>query len=102
MPITQAVRVAALSITDDEGKRHPHQRRIPQAALDRGAMRLARLDLQRAASFRELHELVAGVARRTIGLGEVWAYDVATRIGQACSQSPAEYARLRTARHDKV
>jgi len=79
MTLTEAVRIAAISTTQD-GKRHPHQRRIPAPVLTTGARLLATLDLSRIRSFDELHDVIAKVRRRVPGLGAVWTYDVATRV----------------------
>lgn len=87
LPLAEAVRVAALSTTED-GKRHPNQRRIPGPVLAAGARLLGTMDLSRIRSFDELHDLIAKAARRVPGLGAVWTYDVATRIAAKLKLDP--------------
>lgn len=79
LPLADAVRAAALSTLED-GKRHSHQYRIAPHVLRAGASLLAKADLSHAHTFDELHDLVLQVEDRVDGLGEVWTYDVATRI----------------------
>ncbi|MBI5283457.1 MAG: hypothetical protein HY874_00040 [Chloroflexi bacterium] len=87
MPLPEAVRVAALSCTS-KGKRHPHQRRLALEALMAGARILAAIPVQRVGSFDDLHRLVAVVSRQVPGLGPVWSYDVAQRIGAKLGLEP--------------
>ena len=84
--LTDTVREAALSKLPD-GRRHPHQRRIPGRVLQQAATALANADFS-VATFDELHEVV----RRTIGplrgIGELAVYDVAYRIGAHLGLAP--------------
>jgi hypothetical protein len=70
------------------GKRHPHQRRIPGSSLDQARDRLIRTNLRGCASFEELHERV----RRTIHdirmIGPLAIYDIAHRIGAYLGMEP--------------
>jgi hypothetical protein len=72
------------------GKRHPHQRRIPRAALQESSRRLLgnlpRLRL--ASSFDELFDLVEAVIRPIPKIGELAVYDTALRIGARFGLEP--------------
>jgi hypothetical protein len=87
-----AIRKAALSkLPGDkrlpDGKRHPHQRRIPGHALQHAADVLT-ANLRAAATFHDLHEAV----RTTIGhlhhIGELAVYDLTDRIGAYLGLEP--------------
>jgi DNA-binding transcriptional ArsR family regulator len=84
--LADTVRAAALSKLAD-GKRHPHQRRIPGRVLQQAATALANADFA-VATFDDLHEAV----RRTIGplrgIGALAVYDVACRIGAHLGLAP--------------
>jgi hypothetical protein len=70
-----------------DGRRHPHQRRIPGRVLQQAATALANASFA-VATFDNLHEAV----RRTIGplrgIGELAVYDVAYRIGAHVGLAP--------------
>jgi hypothetical protein len=55
--LADAVRVVAGCVWSN-GKRHPHQYRIPAASLQEAVQRLQRVDLAAAESFDELHEVI--------------------------------------------
>lgn len=78
--IVDAVDLGA-GCTNDRGKRHSHQRRIPAASLERLRRRLSATDLFRAASFDELHDMVHVAGNRIHMIGPLATYDVATRLG---------------------
>jgi hypothetical protein len=84
-----AVERAALAELPN-GNRHPHQRRIPRAALDESGQRL--LDnlpmLREARTFDELLELVSEIIRPIPCIGELAAYDTALRIGARFGLAP--------------
>jgi hypothetical protein len=84
--LADTVRAAALSTLPD-GRRHPHQRRIPGRVLQQAATALANASFA-VATFDNLHEAV----RRTIGplrgIGELAVYDVAYRIGAMSGWRP--------------
>ena len=77
-----AVRRAALSI-DENGKRHPHQYRIPKQALERAAEVLEGIDFSVMTSFEELHQTIEHLIKspNIKGIGELAVYDMAHRIG---------------------
>jgi hypothetical protein len=72
------------------GKRHPHQRRIPRAALEDSRDRLlANIDqLRAAASFEVLLDLVDALIRPIPKIGELAVYDIALRIGARFDLEP--------------
>jgi hypothetical protein len=84
-----AIRRAALSEWRN-GKRHPHQRRIPSAVLGRAEERLqaVRSGLAKAADFEALHRLVEEAIGRIKGIGELAVYDIAHRIGAHFGKAP--------------
>jgi hypothetical protein len=87
--LREAIREAALCRVED-GKRHPHQRRIPghvlakaERALQERAERLAKAD-----SFDALHtEVCAGIGNIR-GIGDLAVYDIAHRIGAYLKLEP--------------
>jgi len=64
-------------------KRNPHQCRIKCKILASGKDELLTMvhELRKATDFVSIYELVNDVSRRICGLGELWTYDVALRIG---------------------
>lgn len=72
------------------GKRHPHQRRIPRAALEKSRDRLlANVDgLRAATSFDELFDLINALIRPIPKIGELAVYDTALRIGARFGLEP--------------
>lgn len=78
--LSEAIEAAALARTKDGG-RHSHQARIPLRILEQGKRRLVRCvsELSRSRTFDELFHVVDRARIR--GLGELWAYDTAHRIG---------------------
>lgn len=85
----EAVRRAA-ECQDSKGKRCPHQRRIPQTALRAAAKVLvgAAGVLLACRSFDELHSRVRELAGAIRGIGKLYVYDVATRIGVVLNLRP--------------
>jgi hypothetical protein len=83
-----AVGQAALAQLD--GKRHPHQRRIPRASLEESRKRLLRnLPRIRAAqSFDQLFDLIAALISPIRNIGELTLYDTALRIGARFDVQP--------------
>jgi hypothetical protein len=77
-----AVRIAASGLGPN-GKRHPHQRRLKQYALDQATLRLlrARNRIAMCRSFDALIRLVRERTREVKGFGELAVYDTALRIG---------------------
>lgn len=87
--LEDAVSVAALA-QSPSGKRFSHQRRLPGSVLAR-----ARLELQRsienirpAATFDDLHAEVQNIVGGIPGIGELYVYDTAVRIGVKRQLSP--------------
>ena len=86
--LDRAVELAALSITD-EGKRHPHQRRIPRAVLEEAKDLLkVLLPLSQAQSFHELYCYIADNLASVRGIGQLTIYDIATRVGAFLALEP--------------
>lgn len=77
-----AVSLAARARTPDD-KRHPHQRRIPEAVLRQcEAVLLASLPaLKKTKNFDALFELVRSSIGDIRGVGELLVYDTSTRVG---------------------
>jgi hypothetical protein len=62
-------------------KRDSHQRRIPGPVLEIATKRLRRASLGDARSFADLIERVARAVRPVHGVGELYIYDTAFRLG---------------------
>lgn len=79
--LAEAIAKASLA-RDQNDKRYPHQRRIPQGALNRASQKLgeAESDLGRCNSFEELHNRILEVLKGVPGVGELYCYDTALRI----------------------
>lgn len=78
----------AARCTDHCGKRHSHQRRIPSASLERLRRHLSAVDLFRAGSFDELHDMVQVAGDDIHMIGPLTTYDVATRLGAYLNHEP--------------
>jgi hypothetical protein len=85
----EAVRKAALAQLPN-GKRHPHQYRVPRAALAESCDRLLLnlLQLRRAQDFDELFDLVGQIIGPIPGIGQLTIYDTALRLGARFGLSP--------------
>jgi hypothetical protein len=74
------------------GRRHPHQYRLPHAALEESRRRL--LDhlpaLREAESFDELFEMIAVTIGPIPGIGELAVYDTALRVGARFGLEPTK------------
>jgi hypothetical protein len=66
-----------------EVKRHPHQRRIPEASLRQATRILKKADLQSAKNFDDLHNRIEHATRNVWKFKALTIYDTAHRIG-AC------------------
>jgi hypothetical protein len=77
-----AVRRAGLTLLAD-GRRDPHHTRRPQELLDRAAARLAERvpAFATAASFGQILDIVDKAVGHFTGLGSLYVYDTALRIG---------------------
>ena len=88
-PFSAAIDVAARCVLPDDRKpdggekRHPHQYRIPHAALAEARHRLLENEkhLESVVDFRALHNLVVSLTRDIKGIGALTQYDIALRIG---------------------
>ncbi len=80
--LRRAIKAAALARTAD-GRKHPHQSRIPRNVLREFAKCLSsrERDLREASSFDELHRVVREVGDRIHGIGVLAVYDTTLRIG---------------------
>lgn len=74
------VKLAVYCRTPDN-KRHPHQRRLPEAALQAAHSRLSRIDFEACESFDALHGQIAQAIGAVPKIGELAIYDIACRIG---------------------
>ena len=87
--LDDVISLAALSQFRN-GKRHPHQRRIPKDTLQMAKKNLIahKSKLKSCRSFDNLHEVV----RQTIGpiyrIGELAVYDISCRLGAYLGHSP--------------
>ena len=85
--LRHAVRIAALSKMAD-GKRHPHQRRLPSRVLESAAEALAGVDFRSSETFADLHGLVERTVAGIKGIGDLAIYDIAQRIGSYLELPP--------------
>jgi hypothetical protein len=85
-----AIHHAALAI-DSRGKRFDHQRRIALAPLRRAKAILEQVSarLKACASFHTLHSLLLELLGNVRGLGELYFYDTALRLGATFGHAPA-------------
>ena len=85
----EAISRAALAQLPN-GKRHPHQRRIPRATLEESKRRLLEnLPLLReAATFDDLLDLIDALIRPIANVGDLTVYDTALRIGARFALEP--------------
>jgi len=81
-----------------EGKKHPHQHRIPDRILKKAAGRLQNEDLGRNRSFEELHQQVEDCIGRIRGIGPLAIYDISLRIGAFLRLAPRKVFLHRGAR----
>lgn len=84
-----AIRRAALCEFRN-GKRHPHQYRIPRRLLELAEERLQAATGQLAAAreFDALHEIVRREIGSVHGIGKLLVYDIAHRIGACFGKAP--------------
>jgi len=88
-----AVERAALAVHDDEDgrrKRFSHQRRLNRRVLDEARERLLSTSakLRRAKGFSDLHESIKDALAGITGLGSLYYYDTALRIGANLQKMP--------------
>ncbi|MBW3572263.1 MAG: hypothetical protein KY467_14270 [Gemmatimonadetes bacterium] len=89
LSLTDAIKHAGLCISPN-GKRHPHQCRIPRSVLAEGERNLQACAAELAASptFARLHEIVRRELLGIHGIGVLAVYDVATRLGAHLGLKP--------------
>ena len=77
-----AISVAALAI-NAKGKRYSHQYKIPRSAIPKAVVRLlsASNKIKHCGDFDELHDMVERVLADVRGIGKLYVYDTALRIG---------------------
>ncbi|MBZ0235610.1 MAG: hypothetical protein K8M05_24990 [Deltaproteobacteria bacterium] len=77
-----AVRRAALTLLAD-GRRDPHHTRRPQELLERAEARLVErlAAIETAAAFSSLYQVIDNAVGHWTGLGHLYVYDAALRIG---------------------
>ena len=87
--LEDAIRAAALSCLPN-GKRHPHQRRIPGQVLQKAERRLQAIaeQLRAANSFVELYRRIEHRLGTVRGIGDLAIYDIAHRIGAFLGLEP--------------
>jgi hypothetical protein len=79
--LDHAIERAAMAVSP-AGKRLNHQRRIPGAVLRAWTKRLLqrRVELQKATTFEQLHDIIAALGADHDGIGKLTVYDTATRL----------------------
>jgi hypothetical protein len=82
---------AAIGI-DPDGLMNNHQHRIGYAICEEGARELAKyeVEIRKVKSFEEIFEITERVKDKIFGLGNLWSYDTALRIGFAKKVYPKE------------
>ena len=87
--LEKTISVAALALSPS-GKRLPHQQRIPRAVLEQARTALM-ANIERLASiktFDDLHAEIDSITRQIPGIGELYVYDTALRIGAKLGLEP--------------
>lgn len=87
--LREAIRLAALAV-NSRGKRYAHQRRMKREVLEGARDVLLRNEKSIAGclNFDELYALLDRVLRPIKGLGELYVYDTALRIGASLGHLP--------------
>jgi hypothetical protein len=87
--VEDALRIAG-EAHDDRGHRYSHQRRIKSHAIREATKRLADAhdSMQNCSSFHELWNVVGLCLRPIQGIGELYIYDTALRIGAHLGLKP--------------
>jgi hypothetical protein len=75
---------------DDQGHRYSHQRRIKSLAIAEATKRLMEShdDLRNCSSFHELWSFITSLLTSVEGIGELYIYDTALRIGAHLGLTP--------------
>jgi hypothetical protein len=84
-----AIETAALAV-NSRRKRYSHQRRLTKLALERarGALSKRARAMEEADDFSELFDLIDAALEPIPGLGELYVYDTALRIGAKLNLFP--------------
>jgi len=87
--LEEALRIAG-EAQDDRGHRYSHQRRVKSHAIREATKRLAdsHNDIQDCSSFHDLWNAAGSVLRPVQGIGELYIYDTALRIGAQLRLTP--------------
>lgn len=87
--LADAIKKAALA-QDHRGKRYAHQCRMPQVVLKTSLQKLSGAEqaILAAGSFDELHKIIESTVINVKGIGELYCYDTAFRIGSNLSLEP--------------
>lgn len=90
LPSFEAAVEAAAMAKDKRGKRLLHQRRLKRLSLMQVKEKLLAIlpNLRTCGSFEELHTLVVSSVHEIRGLGELYSYDTALRIGAHLRKRP--------------
>lgn len=88
----EALRVAALCIAED-GKLHDHQRRLGHARVAAAYMKLRSLKPREGEDFHGLYQRICSRLKDEPGLGPLYRYDVAQRLG-AFLRTPPKFVYL--------
>lgn len=86
-----AVEKAAMA-TNSKGKRHSHQRRLKKADIEKAKLILLTNlnEIEACKSFDEIFSLLEELVRPIKGIGELYVYDTALRIGGYLNLYPTE------------
>jgi hypothetical protein len=87
--LSTAIKKAALAI-NSKGKRHKHQRRLKKITLQRAHDVLCANEeaIEQVHDFDELHTLIDRILGPVPGIGELYVYDTALRIGAKLDRLP--------------
>jgi hypothetical protein len=90
--VASAIKMASLAIRDEKGKRFLHQRRINRFVLfeSESILLSAESAISKAKSFDELFGLIKNLLQDIKGLGELYYYDTALRIGSKLNLVPTK------------
>lgn len=99
-----AIEKAALAV-NSRGKRYSHQRRLKKVALKQalGVLLDDSEAIRHARDFDHLFDLIEGAVKRIPGIGELYVYDTAFRIGANLNLFPSRiYLHAGTRRGARV
>jgi hypothetical protein len=89
--VEAAIECAALA-TNSRGQRYSHQRRLKRKTLEQACeiLRACEPRIRRAKDFDELFHVVDSALQDVAGIGELYIYDTALRLGARLSLEPTE------------